>query len=540
MVTFSDLELPYKKTIVNGAETINVLSMLTYTDYTSYKFFVTQKGDRSQLECRGIDIKNDKMFLPDGKTSMGPYYEQWKQYVIDKINENNQQILNGDFTGRVLKYIISDIDEDGCCTYEFYVDKILAQAGKGWLKDIKTDRQKELWRDAVKEYKKSHNEKTRSEQRKEKTEKINEKAKKLDSTLLEPMPELPPLLTEAIKKYQDDPCNFITEVIQKGIQGVTGLSMKEIMNYYTKLAKHNITVETLNAVNAQSEMIEYTIGPVTTQLESFEEYFAQLDTDREEWLKQHSNEICLLKAIEYEEKNGIIPNNSNDESYTGTNDAKSSRKVGTLEWNTKPANEEVITERGKLWSIINKDLGLTPTKEEADKSMTKIDIKIKDANGVLTTQKITVHKASAGTVKKMFEEIATQTNCKMKVKVLGYTYRTIANSTTLSRHSFGVAFDVNYWDAGNPDNSRKDVIAKTRDGNKIKDGKGNYVSGRNEILYRDDSDNTDIEMRSFNHPVVKIFRKYGFGWGGAYSDYMHFSALTYTKKINDVDCLGGK
>ena len=45
-----------------------------------------------------------------------------------------------------------------------------------------------------------------------------------------------------------------------------------------------------------------------------------------------------------------------------------------------------------------------------------------------------------------------------------------------------------------------------------------------------DENNTDKEMRTVNHKVVKIMAKYGYGWGGCYSDYMHFSCKTYTKK----------
>ena len=37
--------------------------------------------------------------------------------------------------------------------------------------------------------------------------------------------------------------------------------------------------------------------------------------------------------------------------------------------------------------------------------------------------------------------------------------------------------------------------------------------------------NTDIHIVNNNHPVVQIFKKHGFGWGGSYEDYMHFSYL---------------
>jgi hypothetical protein len=37
--------------------------------------------------------------------------------------------------------------------------------------------------------------------------------------------------------------------------------------------------------------------------------------------------------------------------------------------------------------------------------------------------------------------------------------------------------------------------------------------------------NNRIYLVDDNHPVVKIFKKHGFGWGNYYNDYMHFSYL---------------
>ena len=49
-----------------------------------------------------------------------------------------------------------DVDEDSAYTYEKYVDGHLAKTGKGWLKNLEHDFEKEAWRKAVKEYKKTH------------------------------------------------------------------------------------------------------------------------------------------------------------------------------------------------------------------------------------------------------------------------------------------------------------------------------------------------------------------------------------------------
>lgn len=33
----------------------------------------------------------------------------------------------------------------------------------------------------------------------------------------------------------------------------------------------------------------------------------------------------------------------------------------------------------------------------------------------------------------------------------------------------------------------------------------------------------NIRIRTLNSPVVKAFEAHGWGWGGTYGDYMHFS-----------------
>ncbi len=36
-------------------------------------------------------------------------------------------------------------------------------------------------------------------------------------------------------------------------------------------------------------------------------------------------------------------------------------------------------------------------------------------------------------------------------------------------------------------------------------------------------EDNDTMVRTTNHPVVQAFARHGFGWGGSYGDYMHFS-----------------
>ena len=64
---------------------------------------------------------------------------------------------------------------------------------------------------------------------KKKQDKTNQKIKDLDSSLPEKTEEIPPTILNAIAKAQSDPCEFISEIISKGVMGVTGVSPKELL-----------------------------------------------------------------------------------------------------------------------------------------------------------------------------------------------------------------------------------------------------------------------------------------------------------------------
>lgn len=72
-----------------------------------------------------------------------------------------------------------------------------------------------------------------------------------------------------------------------------------------------------------------------------------------------------------------------------------------------------------------------------------------------------------------------------------YEYRN-TSSGTMSNHAYGCAIDINpvY-------NEQKKYVDDKPDNNKY--------------------------IRTKNHPVVRIFAKHGWGWGGSYGDFMHFS-----------------
>lgn len=86
-----------------------------------------------------------------------------------------------------------------------------------------------------------------------------------------------------------------------------------------------------------------------------------------------------------------------------------------------------------------------------------------------------------------------------------YSYRKVLPSEkTLSNHSFGIAFDINAGSKGNKD----------------------Y---QNTTKYPDnDNKDTATRYRTLEHPVVKVFKNNGFGWGIYKNrlDTMHFSCYT--------------
>ena len=90
-----------------------------------------------------------------------------------------------------------------------------------------------------------------------------------------------------------------------------------------------------------------------------------------------------------------------------------------------------------------------------------------------------------GKGEKKFDEIKGQT-------VIGcYQFRTTKKGA-LSNHAFACAIDIN-------------------------PGYNPWIECLDQ--YTDD----DLHIRTKNHPVVKIFAKHGWGWGGSYGDFMHFS-----------------
>lgn len=145
------------------------------------------------------------------------------------------------------------------------------------------------------------------------------------------------------------------------------------------------------------------------------------------------------------------------------------------------------------------------TEAEALKNMTTITVNVWDfdANGdkVTKQKKIVIHKNLAATVEQIFKEIY-QGKEKFPIKAVGgFSWR--GNGST-SEHNQGTAIDIN------PNE------------NYMIEGDGTISSGS---YWKPGEDPYSIPA---DGEVVKIFKKYGFGWGGngwssGRKDYMHFS-----------------
>lgn len=135
-----------------------------------------------------------------------------------------------------------------------------------------------------------------------------------------------------------------------------------------------------------------------------------------------------------------------------------------------------------------------PTKEECWKAMRTIEL------NAYPGRKITVHHLLVDEVQNIFSDLKSL-NVNLNQYIGGFVYRTINNpkhpgSTTLSMHSFGCAIDINY--NLNP-----------------------FVGGGKPLKSGDDT--TRGIIRTYDSPIVKAFARHGWGWGGRYGDYMHFS-----------------
>lgn len=189
---------------------------------------------------------------------------------------------------------------------------------------------------------------------------------------------------------------------------------------------------------------------------------------------------------------------------------------------------EISHSRTKEWlwggsdypkQILNSEKGQTPP--QLAKQLVWVEIQLRNkTTGTLKTGRIYVHSFLKDRVENIFKEIANLGPDTARIYEAGGQYwRPVnnpkkKNTTAPSNHAFGNAIDVNLAENG--------------------------------FIPYDKLSDDNLHLRSYNHPVVKIFAKYGFLWGGRYyggptvsnqwHDYMHFEFLlpknaTFSNKV---------
>ena len=477
--------------------TVNPVSWYQYSDEILFSFELeTDSGEKKLCKTNGYTIKSDNYeHIP------AEHYALWLSQIIDYINDHNERLLSNTLTDVDLQYKIIDVNEDYAYKYEKYINGKLISTGYGWYSNLNYKIEKDAWKKGVKEYKKAKRIKLRSDILEEKKKEILDYIRALDDHLEQESETEPPLIPTALAKMKDDPCEFISDIIRKGCQGSTGLSLKELANYYIKTLKYNARVKVTNAVESQTAMVETAVESLFETVTPMYDYFDDMDARAEEFQKQHSETVALFNMTVYN-----IPRNTDSQSYYTATDYIYSGD----------GNTEVITEQNKISKTVYSQLGKNPTKATVDANITWFKVITRDRNGQAVERYVAFHKMAKGTVQAMFKEIYETTNFKI-LSLGSYCYRNVSGTDKLSNHAFGLALDLNYeW---NP-----------------------YLHPTNGTKGRSDCKNydNDIEIRTGNHPIVQILKKYGFGWGGYYNcgpDYMHFSCDT---AINSKGQLVGK
>ena len=131
-----------------------------------------------------------------------------------------------------------------------------------------------------------------------------------------------------------------------------------------------------------------------------------------------------------------------------------------------------------------------------------------------------IAKKLAANVRAIFEDIYTNAPHFKVCSTGGYCYRKVNNgsgSNKLSNHSWGAAFDINAGIDAKYMDSSKSVV--TTNANSVNSKLNPFWKGGKPL----ETGDTEYAMRTRNHPVVKACAAHGFGWGGEYGDYMHFS-----------------
>ena len=217
------------------------------------------------------------------------------------------------------------------------------------------------------------------------------------------------------------------------------------------------------------------------------------------------------KVMEWQRANGLPDNGRFDDACA----QKAGVTLNTLDKTEFSADGSTDQKKKALLGFSPSKTWSNSEKKKIDAMVTSVSFPVHDENGKDNTKTLTIHNKLAANVKAIFTDIYTKVPTFRVVNVGGYCYRTINNgtaTTTLSNHSFGAAIDINYG-------ADKGYNLVTKNSDVVNSKLNPFWSGGKPL----DSGDTDYAMRTVNHPVVKACADHGFGWGGQYGDYMHFS-----------------
>ncbi len=224
------------------------------------------------------------------------------------------------------------------------------------------------------------------------------------------------------------------------------------------------------------------------------------------------------KVMSWQESNGFTPNGRFDDACA-TKAGVTLNKYSTTEYTASGTNS---AKKKDLLGFLPSSTWSDADKAKIEPQMTNVTVRIHDDTGKDNSKRVKVHNKLAANVRAIFEDIYTQMPNFKVVGLGGYEYRKVNNgkkTDSLSNHSWGSAIDINAGmdDKYKPEGNKWTVLSSDRECTNSK--LNPFWTGGKPL----ESGDTEYAMRTRNHPVVKACAAHGFGWGGEYGDYMHFS-----------------
>ena len=437
----------------------------------------------------------------------------------------------------VVKFEITDVDDDYCYTYKEYINDKLVKEGKQWYKDIKTKQEKKAWKKAVVKYKKDNGIKMLTDKIVDKINDVKEIINKLDDGLPVEFGIDIPHPTFALPKLSSDPCEFISQVAQTATAAVdiiNGLpNVQEVKEFYKVQAINNVTAAKNYAQNSVVSIIKPAVNAVLLPIEEGAKTLAQEIAAMEEMEKKRAS-LNYAVSIAFNDSDVVPfePSQPADYSQYDGIDYKIYYKTKN-EWGAYQSKH-------RLTAIAARRLGISKFNSEGMQQVQNEIVSIPKNLVPAREQKNATARIHSALKQELIDIFADIKRAGYNQIFVSNSFRSITNNNGAknSRHKFGAAVDICGGSGGNPDIRRN--------------GQGVYGSSQWQPAYRSQQFTyttipTNIKCQQLlvpgsagtskyygyydknkciwtpDHPVVSIFLKHGWYWGGIYGDYMHFS-----------------